>query len=159
MEDKRKQPKSEETLKKMSLAKKGKRYSDEHRANISKGKSKKVLLIDSNDNVMKIYNSTLETALDGFTPTQVSLVCNGKRRHHKGYFFRYLEYTPIELPKKVDLFFNIMPNGEILLSENEKIEGFECYLKAKSHIYDKIKSFYGDVEEITIKMVKAEDND
>ena len=154
MEDKRKQPKSEETLKKMSEAKKGKIYSDKHRANISKGKSKKVLCFDLFGNFVKFYNSTLETATDGFSPAQVSMVCTNKRPSHKKHVFRYLQFEePLEPINKVDLYINVMPNGEILLSEDEKIEEVECYFRAKSHIYDKIKAFYEDCSKITIKMV------
>lgn len=154
MEDGRRKPKSEETLKKMSEAKKGRTYSVAHCANISKGKSKQVICFDLFGKFVKFYNSTLETAVDGFSPAQVSMVCTNKRPSHKKHVFRYLQFEePLPPINKIDLYINIMSNGEILLSEDEKIAEAECYFRAKSHIYDKIKAFYEDCSKITIKMV------
>lgn len=60
--------------------------------NISLGKTNKkvVLQIDSiTKSIIKKYNSTQETKIDGFSPNNVSQVCRKERKSHKGFLWKY----------------------------------------------------------------------
>lgn len=45
--------------------------------------------IDVEGNIIKKYPTIQSTIEDGFCPTQVRFVCNGKRKHHKHTLWRY----------------------------------------------------------------------
>lgn len=57
---------------------------------ISNTLSKKVMQIGEDGKTIKIYNSTLETAKDGFIHTHVSACARGERKSHKGYKWKYV---------------------------------------------------------------------
>ena len=48
-----------------------------------------ILCLDFNGNIIKEYNSLIETELDNFSSSIVSKCCKGKRIQHKGYQFIY----------------------------------------------------------------------
>lgn len=51
---------------------------------------KKVVQMDINNRIIKIYGSINETKLYGFNPGGVCECCNKKRRLHHGFIWRYL---------------------------------------------------------------------
>lgn len=52
-----------------------------------RGIPKRVLWIETG----KIYNRLVDSKKDGFTPSAVSQVCNGKSQHHKHQHFKFVE--------------------------------------------------------------------
>ena len=59
---------------------------------ISLGKTNKkiVLQIDINTKeIIKKYNSTQETKIDGFSPNNVAQACRGDKKSHKGFMWKY----------------------------------------------------------------------
>ncbi len=57
---------------------------------LSKNNKKVVLQIDVITNVIiKKYNSTMETKIDGFYPNNVAQVCRGDKKTHKGFLWKY----------------------------------------------------------------------
>ncbi len=89
-----------ETLKKQSEAQLGnkshmfgKSHSIETKLKISKSKNnikKAVERIDFNTGIVKIYESALLAEKDGFDHGHISSCCNGKRKSHKGFYWKYL---------------------------------------------------------------------
>lgn len=62
--------------------------------NITTGKNSKKVInqIDLHTNVIiKTYNSAAETKEDGFTPSNVSQVCRGEKKTHKGFKWQFAE--------------------------------------------------------------------
>lgn len=52
-----------------------------------RGIPRRVLCIETG----KIYDRLVDTEQDGFTKSRVSLVCNGKAPHHKGFHFKFVD--------------------------------------------------------------------
>lgn len=50
---------------------------------------KKVIQMTKDGEIVKFFESTSSTKIDGFTPSAVSNCCLGKRKQHKGYVFKY----------------------------------------------------------------------
>lgn len=57
--------------------------------NINYSQSKKVYQYTLNNDLVKIWNSTMELGRNGFTQSCISLCCNGKKQKHKGYKWSY----------------------------------------------------------------------
>ena len=53
---------------------------------VNKNTVKKVLCIETG----KIYSKMTLTKEDGFNPSCVSMVCNGKLQSHRGYHFKFI---------------------------------------------------------------------
>lgn len=96
---------SKETRKKMSVSAKklNRTISPEQREKMIEGhrgkkhkksvhipQRKPICSIDKEGNI-KIYEYLCQTAEDGFQPTNVCQCCQGTRKTHKGYQFRYLD--------------------------------------------------------------------
>lgn len=82
---------SEETKKKMSESKKGFKHSEETKLKIRKSNSIKVIQLSKNDEIVKIWESTSECGRNGFNQGNVSECCQGKRKTHKGFKWKYYE--------------------------------------------------------------------
>lgn len=90
---------TEEARKKMSEALKGKHHSEEWKNKISvslKGKTpksaippKKVYQYTLDGELIKVWNSTHECAIDGFKNQNISACCRGKLKQYKGYKWSY----------------------------------------------------------------------
>ena len=88
---------SEETRLKMSDAHKGKKgywfgrhRSEETRKKLSESTAKKAVGAYKNGELILTFDSTQEASRNGFHSGHVSACCTGKRRVHKGYFWKYL---------------------------------------------------------------------
>lgn len=57
--------------------------------NINYSQSKKVYQYTLNNDLVKIWNSTMELGRNGFSQPCISLCCNGKKQKHKGYKWSY----------------------------------------------------------------------
>lgn len=88
---------SEETKRKLSESHKGKTLSEEHRRKISEtqinnpSKSKKVMQLTLDGELVKIWDSANECGRNGYKQSAVSRCCQGKRNKHKGFIWKYLE--------------------------------------------------------------------
>jgi group I intron endonuclease len=97
---------SKETIAKRVNKIKGRKYSIEHRNNISKSRKgiklsleHKLKLIQNNkkkvasytleNELIKIYDCSAYTKIDGYTPTNVTRCCKNKLKTHKGVIWRY----------------------------------------------------------------------
>jgi len=108
---------TEETKKKMSDSHKGKKLSEDHKRKLSesnKGVKRKqetkdrissakkgckpwnydtlkkiILQIDKDGKIVKEWNSLIEIEENGYQKSNVINVCCGKRKSHKGYYWRY----------------------------------------------------------------------
>lgn len=69
------------TTERISVSKKGK---------YNTCKSKPVVQLDSNDNVIKIYPSACESHREGFNQGSVSACCRGKLKHHHGFKWMFM---------------------------------------------------------------------
>lgn len=90
-----------ETKEKMSESKKGYKHTEEAKKNMSIAQSnrvqspcpdylkRKIDQFDLNMNFIKTHNSISELGLLGFSIGNISMCCNGKRKYHKGYIFKY----------------------------------------------------------------------
>lgn len=58
---------------------------------IKKTNAKKIIQLDKDNNIVKIWNSALEAESEGFKSEKISLVCNNKREHHKNYKWKFYE--------------------------------------------------------------------
>lgn len=69
--------------------------------NINESKPKRVSQYDLHMNLIKIWDSGYQAeVIGGYTSSEVSLVCNGKRKTHKGYVWRFTdEYTEEDYAK------------------------------------------------------------
>ena len=76
---------SEEYKQKMSDISKGKKITEEHKNNISKGKSKTWLITEPNGNKITIVNLEKYCIQNNLQGSKMSLVASGVRKHHKGY--------------------------------------------------------------------------
>lgn len=79
---------SEETRRKMSEAKKGK---PSWNIGLVGNSKKSIEVLDSNYKRIGILNGNKDIKNYGFTPGNVYNTINGRQKHHKGYFFRYME--------------------------------------------------------------------
>lgn len=50
---------------------------------------------DLNNNLVKVWNSAVETKQDGFNPGLVRQVLNGRYSKHKNYIFRYIKWNEL----------------------------------------------------------------
>lgn len=83
---------SEETKRKLSESQKGRHHSEETKRKMSKKLGKPVVQIDTTTNkIVKVWGSTRKAeGQGGFTSTNISACCRGKRKTHKGYKWMYL---------------------------------------------------------------------
>lgn len=51
----------------------------------------KVLKLNNEGVVLKVYNKMIDVIEDGFVQSCVSRCCNGERKHHKGFIWRYAD--------------------------------------------------------------------
>lgn len=137
--------KSEETRKKISEAKLGRKNSKEHNEAISRGRSKPVVQLTKDGEIIKTYDSALLAKEDGFNPAHIISCCRGNRKYHLGFKWEYLNKEVPTIPnKEVDCWLNIMENGEIIATEYEAIfDAFQSF-KIEYKTYKKIKD-YNDV--------------
>ena len=83
---------SEEHRRKISDAHKGKTLSDGTRRKISETESRPVEAIDPETGLRVYYfKSGMDAELAGFAHSAISACCNGKRKTHKGYIWRFVE--------------------------------------------------------------------
>ena len=88
---------SEETKAKMSVALKGHDVSEATRAKIAAAHkgiyntvcSKPVEAYDNNGNLVFRFPSTMEAGRNGFNSKDISSCCRGKRKRHKGLYWRF----------------------------------------------------------------------
>ena len=81
---------SDETKKKISQAHLGKRKTLEHNKNSADARCKTVLQFDKNNNFIKEWKSATEVKKElGYNQGHIAGVCNGLRKTHKGYFWKY----------------------------------------------------------------------
>lgn len=137
--------KSEETKRKISEAKLGKKNSKEHNEAIARGKSKAVVQISKEGNIIKTYDSALAAKEDGFNPAHIISCCRGHRKYHLCYKWEYLNKEVSNISnKEVDCWLNIMETGEIIATEYEALfDAFQSF-KVDYITYNKIKE-YNDV--------------
>lgn len=64
-----------------------------HNERIKESKSKPVLQFTKTGEFVREWSSTMEVGRNGFTQQQVSNCCNGKRKSHKGYIWKYKEVS------------------------------------------------------------------
>jgi len=76
---------SDEYKQKMSDLSKGRKITEEHKNNISKGKSKTWLITEPNGNKITIVNLEKYCMQNNLRGSKMSLVASGVRKHHKGY--------------------------------------------------------------------------
>lgn len=60
-----------------------------HNERVAKAKSKKVLQLSLDGELIREWESIKECGLNGFCRSAVSECCNGKRKTHKGYIFQF----------------------------------------------------------------------
>lgn len=75
--------------KKISTALKGKHKAKEHTENIAKGHWKVVYQYDLDNNLIKIWDSALDAANNGFCYKNITRCCRGERKTHKGHKWSY----------------------------------------------------------------------
>ena len=81
---------SDETKKKMSNAKKGKKLSPTHLKNNTLSKYKPILQFDINGNFIKEWlGASYVRDVLKYNQTNITAVCNGKRRTAHGYIWKY----------------------------------------------------------------------
>ena len=83
---------SEESKNKISKAKKGKPAHNKGKPMSEEQKkkmSKKVLQFTLDGEFIREWSSTKECGRNGFSQSAVSACCNGKRKSHKGFIFKY----------------------------------------------------------------------
>jgi len=80
---------SEETKQKMSKQKKGKKPSQKMLDKSIEVTSKKVLQYTMDLELVKEWNSLSEASKNGFDQGKISLCCNGKRKHHKYFIWKF----------------------------------------------------------------------
>ena len=98
---------SEESKRKMSLAKKGKPahnkgvpMSEEQKKKLSLAKSKRVIQLSLTGDFIKEWSSTNECGRNGFNQGHVAACCRGKLKTHKGFRFMYADdYREKQLKK------------------------------------------------------------
>ena len=73
---------------------------------IAKANFKKVVQLDKDNNVIKVWDSVKSTKEEGFYPPKVGWCCNYRVKQHKGYFWKFLcnlhdnkSYIPIKSDK------------------------------------------------------------
>lgn len=77
---------SEEHAEKNRVARLGKSNLDSHNKAISEAKSRRIICLNNG----KVYESARKAAKElGLQYSKISLVCNGKRKHTKGYIFKF----------------------------------------------------------------------
>ena len=76
---------SEETKKKISESNKGKIFSEEHIRKLSKQVAQYTLDGELN----KVWNSAMEAERNGYNQGHISECCQGKRKTHKGFIWKY----------------------------------------------------------------------
>ncbi len=81
---------SEETREKMSKSRLGKVTSEETKDKIRKAQGTKIVQLDKDLNVIKIWDSMNDCEKDGFHHSSISNVCNGKQKSHKGFVWKKL---------------------------------------------------------------------
>ena len=77
---------SDEYKKKISESTKGVKKTDQHKQNISKGKSKTWLVTNPKGNKITVINLHQYCKQIGLDSSKMSAVASGIRKHHKGYF-------------------------------------------------------------------------
>lgn len=81
---------SEEHKAKLSAAHKGKKLSEETKEKMSATRSKPVQALDKvTGEVIMEFPSAAEAGRQGFNHRHISECCNGKRKSHKGFIWRY----------------------------------------------------------------------
>lgn len=137
--------KSEETKRKISEAKTGRKNSKEHNEAISRGRSKPVVQLTKEGEYVNTYASALDAKEDGFNPAHIISCCRGNRRYHLGYKWEYLNKVVPSYPNRVvDCWLNIMETGEIIATEYDALfDAFQSF-KIDYDTYNKIKD-YNDV--------------
>ena len=81
---------SEETRNKISKSHKGKIFSEEHKRKISEANSKQVAQYTLDGELNKVWNSVMEAERNGFNQGHISECCQGKRKTHKGFIWKYI---------------------------------------------------------------------
>ena len=80
---------SEETKKKMSEAHTGKTLSEEHKQKLINANKRPVAQYNLDGQLIKIWDSAMQAEKEGFNQGNIAKVCRGKRKHHKGYVWKY----------------------------------------------------------------------
>ena len=70
---------------------KGKILSEEHIRKISEANSKQVAQYTLEGELNKVWNSAMEAERNGFSQRHISECCQGKRKTHKGFIWKYYE--------------------------------------------------------------------
>lgn len=76
---------------KIALAHRGMKHTEETKAKMSAAKSKAVLALDKNGNVVYEFPSTAEAQRQGFSAGHISECCLGKLKTYKGFIWCYAE--------------------------------------------------------------------
>lgn len=53
-------------------------------------KAKKIKQLDKEGNIIKIWNNSYEPKILGFSPSNINMCCNGKRKTANGYVWRFI---------------------------------------------------------------------
>ena len=81
---------SEETRNKISESHKGKIFSEEHKRKIGEANSKQVAQYTLEGELVKIWDSIMEAERNGYHQGHISECCQGKRKTHKGFIWKYV---------------------------------------------------------------------
>ena len=82
--------KSNEHIRKVGFANKGKKRSEEFKKQLSERGKKPVAQYTLDGQFVREYDSMLATEEYGFNKSRVGEVCGGKRKFHKGYIFKLI---------------------------------------------------------------------
>lgn len=80
---------SEEHIRKISEANKGKIVSEETKCKISLSLQKQVAQYTLDGELNKVWNSAMEAERNGYHQGHISECCQGKRKTHKGFIWKY----------------------------------------------------------------------
>ena len=73
----------------------------------------KVVCLDGDENIIRIYNSLTEASKDGFSISKISAVLSGNRKTTGGYGWKKYSDLYKDSKEKIDKYFEILDNGKL----------------------------------------------
>lgn len=75
----------------ISKALKGRKFTEQHKYNLSKSKGKSVCMLQNGKLLNVFYSTRNAEEIMGFNHSLISNCCNGKYQQHKGYQWQYMD--------------------------------------------------------------------
>ena len=82
---------SEETLRRRSEGLRGRKFTEEHKRKIGQGNSKAIYMLDESGNILKRFNSARDAEVElGISHSHISQCCHGQRMTAGGFSWKFV---------------------------------------------------------------------